>query len=214
MDLLEAIRNSRSHNLRHADLHVPQARPPRLLGLGPPHAGDEDERRRDAGLAHAEEDPDDHQGRIAAAGGVAGDEDAPAGDVDAEVLGDGPALHEVGRDGLRDEVPDVEDGAEVVVVVAGQEVLDAHVGRVVEQRLVEVLQEVDGHEEGHDVEVDAPAQRPRLGDAQHDAGLLLAGEELERLIERVIECLIAGVDSRGDRPRRQLSIERLLQLHE
>lgn len=137
--MLKGEGQGRADNLSHADLEVPQTRPARLLRLGPPHAGDEDEGRGDRGLEDTQEHPHDHEGRVRLASRVACDQDSPADHVDRQVLADGEALHEVGRDGLGDDVADVEDGSQVVVLVALEVVLDAHDGGIVEERLVQVL---------------------------------------------------------------------------
>jgi len=48
--MLEAIGDAGTDNLRHTDLHVPEAGAARLLGFCPPHPGDQDQGGRYGGF--------------------------------------------------------------------------------------------------------------------------------------------------------------------
>jgi len=192
VDMLEAIGDAGTDNLRYTDLHVPESGASRLLGFCPPHPGDQDQRRSYGGFQDAQQAADNHQTGVGLRGRMQTDQDTPKCDVHTEVDAYGKSLHEVGMgkfwrklavvtypiidfdhdrvyqviERTCDDVPDVKTSAcqsgllavgvvfshcsEIVVLIALEVVLDSHDRRIVEQCLVEVLQEVDGHEKRHD----------------------------------------------------------------
>lgn len=214
-NVLETVGEPRAHNLGNTDLHIPQPSPARLLGFRPPHPSNQDEGGRHACFKHTEKSTNDHQGRIVLARSMARNENAPAGNIDSEIFADGQALHEISSDGFGHNITNVEDCPQVIVLVTLEIRLDAHDGGIVKQGLVEILQEIDCHKDGHDTEIDLPAQLPGVGDIKDNPRFLLADQEFQRLIT-VLELVTSGscrrdgrrvagcflVHSIGDRPQR------------
>lgn len=142
--MLEAVGGQSTNDGSGADTEVPESDSGRLLGLLVPHTRDEDEGGRDSGFEASEEDADDDERGEVLADAVEGDADSPEDDLDSKVFRGREALHEVSLRDFADQVGDVEDEGEVRVLLWGgaRVCLQTHHVCVVDERLVEVLEEV------------------------------------------------------------------------
>ena len=143
-----SIGDTTADNGRADVTHIEPADARCTLVLLVPHADDEDQTGRHAGLKHTEEEAKRVEAREGGADGVEHDKSAPEDDVDAEVLGDGKLLADVLGGEHPDEEAHVKGLRDVVVVDAVDgEVHDGCVGQDV---LVQKLGEVDEDEKRHD----------------------------------------------------------------